>query len=118
MLEKTFENPLDSKEIKSVTPKGNQHLTFIGRMNAEAKTSILWPRDVKSQLIIKDPDAGKDWGWEEKGTTEERWLDGITDSMDMSLIKLRDREQQGSLVCCSSWGHKKSDMTEQQQAFK
>ena len=56
MLEKTFENPLDSKEIKSVT----QPLVFIGRMNAEAKTSILWPCDVKSQLIIKDPDAGKD----------------------------------------------------------
>ena len=60
VLEKTFENPLDSKEIKSVTPKGNQHLTFIGRMNAEAKTSILWPRDEKNWLIWIAPDAG--WG--------------------------------------------------------
>ena len=60
MLEKTLENPLDCKEIKSVTPKGNQPLIFIGRMNAEAKAPILWPRDAKSQLIGKDPDAGKD----------------------------------------------------------
>ena len=59
-------------------------------MNAEAKAPILWPHDAKSQLIVKDPDAGKDWGWEEKGATEERWLDCITDSMIMSLIKLRE----------------------------
>ena len=69
-----------------------------------------------SQLIRKDPDAGKDWGQEETGMTETRWLNGITDLMDMSLSKLWEvvccREGQGSLVCCSPWGHKESDMTE------
>ena len=84
VLEKTLETPLDCKEIQAVHPKGNQSWIFIGRTNAEAKTPILWPPDVKNWLIWKDPDAGKDWRWEEKGP----WLDGITYLMDMSLSKL------------------------------
>ena len=72
VLEKTLENSLDCKEIQPVHPKGNQSWIFIDRTDAEAKTSILWPLDAKSWLIWKDPDAGKDWGPEEKGTTEDK----------------------------------------------
>ena len=89
MLEKTLESPLDSKEIKPVNSKGNQPRMFIGRTDAEAEVPILWPPDAKSWLIGKDPDAGKDWSQEEKGTTEDE-TDGISDSMDMSLSKLRE----------------------------
>ena len=71
VLEKTRDSPLDSKEIKPVHPKGNQCWLFIGRTDAEAEAPILWPRDAKSQLTGKDPDAGNDWGLEEKGTTED-----------------------------------------------
>ena len=71
VLEKTLENPLDSKEIKPINPKGNQSWIFIGRTEAKAETPILWPSDAKNWLIWKDPDAGKDWRWEEKGTTED-----------------------------------------------
>ena len=74
-------SPLDCKEIQPVHPKGDQSWVFIGRTDFEAETPILWPPDAKSWLIWKDPDPGKDWGQEEKGTTE----DGITDSMDMGL---------------------------------
>ena len=84
VLEETLKSPLDSKEIKLVNPKGNQSWIVIGRAGAEAETPILWPPDEKNWLIGKDPDAGKDWGREEKGTTE----DGTTDSMDVSLSKL------------------------------
>ena len=82
VLEKTLESPLDYKEIQPVHPKGNQSRIFIGRTDAEAETPILWPPDVKNWFIWKDPDAGKDWGQKEKGTTEgetvgwHRWLDG------------------------------------------
>ena len=79
MLEKTLESPLDRKEIKPIYPKGNQSWIFIGRTDAEAETPILWPPDVKNGLIGKDPDAGEDWGQEEKGTTEDEMLDDITD---------------------------------------
>ena len=88
MLEKTLESPMDCREIQPVNPKGNQSWIVIGRNDAEAETPILWPPDAKSWLIWKDPDAGKDWMQEEKGWQRTRWLDGITDSMDMSSSKL------------------------------
>ena len=86
--EKTLESPLDCKEIQPVHPKGDQSWVFIGRTDVEAETPILWPPNVKSWLIWKDPDAGKDWRQEEKRTTEDKLVDGITDSMDMSLGEL------------------------------
>ena len=114
MLEKILESPLDCKEIQPVNTKGNQSWIFIGRTNAEAETPVLWPPDVKNQLIGKDPNAGKAWRQEEKGTTEDKmagwhhrldghgfgWTRGVSDG-------------QGGLECCDSWGHKESDMTEQ-----
>ena len=72
VLEKTLASPLDFKEIQPVHPKGNQSWIFIGRTDAEAEISILWPPDAKNWLIWKDPDAGKDWRWEEKGMTEDK----------------------------------------------
>jgi len=74
VLEKTFGSPLDCKEIQPVHPKGDQSLVFIGRTDAEAETPILWLPDVKNWLIWKDPDAGKDWRWEEKGMTEDEMV--------------------------------------------
>ena len=74
VLEKTFESPLDSKKIKPVNPKGTQHWTFIGRADAEAEAPILWPPDMNSQLIGKDPDAAKDWGQEEKRATGDEMV--------------------------------------------
>ena len=89
VLEKTVESPLDCKEIQPVHLKGNQPWIFIGRTDVEAETAILWPPDTKNWLIWKDPDAGEDWRQEEKGMTEDEMVDGITDSMDMSLSKLQ-----------------------------
>ena len=114
VLEKTLESPLDYKEIQPVYPKGDQSWVFIGRTDFEAETPILWPPDAKSWFIWKDPDAGKDWGQEEKGTTEDEmvgghhrlnrhgfgWTAGVGDG-------------QGGLAWCGSWGRKESDMTEQ-----
>ena len=113
VLEKTLESPLDWKEIQLVHLKGNQSWVFIGRTDAEAETPIFWPPDVKSWLIWKIPDAGKDWGQEEKGMTEDEmvgwhhrlyghgfgWTPGVGDG-------------QRGLACCGSRGCKKSDTTE------
>ena len=102
VLEKTLENPLDCKEIKPVKPKGNQSRIFTGRTDAEAETPILWPPDAKSQLIGKDPDAGKTEGRRRRRRQRMRWLDSIISSMDMSLSKLwdivKDREAWHSTV--------------------
>ena len=113
VLEKTLESPLDGKEIQPVHPKGNQSRIFIGRTDAEAKTPVLWPPDVKNWLIEKDPDAGKDWRWEEKGMTEDEivgwghWLNGHEFEQAPGV-----GDGQGSLVCFSPWGRKESDTTE------
>ena len=90
VLEKTLESPLGCKEIQAVHSEGDQPWDFFGRTDAEAETPVLWPPHAKSCLIGKDPDAGKDWRQDEKGTTEVRCLDGITDSMDMSLSELQE----------------------------
>ena len=111
-LEKTLESPLDCKEIQPVHPKGDQSWVFIGRTDAKAETPLLWPPHAKSWFIGKESDAGRDWGQEEKGTTEDEmagwyhqlngrefgWTPGVGDG-------------QGGLACCNSWGHKESDTT-------
>ena len=113
VLQKTLESPLNSKEIKAVNPKGNQPWIFIGRTDAEAETPILWPPDVKNWLIWKDPDAGKDWSQEEKGTTEDEmvawhhWFYGHEFEQAPGV-----GDGQGSLACCSPWGSNESDTTE------
>ena len=110
VLEKTLESSLDCKEIKPVNSKVNQSWIFIERTNAETPT--LWPSDVKSQLIRKDPDAGKDWRQEEKGTTEDEMV-GWHHQLSGPEFEPAwgDNEGQGSLACCSPWGHKESDTT-------
>ena len=113
VLEKTLESPLDCKEIQPVHPKEDQSWVFIGRTDVEAETPILRPPDVKSWLIWKDPDAGKDWGQEEKGTTEDEmvgwhhWLNGHGFGWTLAV-----GDGQGSLACCGSWSHKESNTTE------
>ena len=108
-----LENPLDFKETQPVHPRGYQSWVFIGRTDVEAETPILWLPDVKSWLTWKDPDTGKDWGQEEKGTIEDEmagWhhqLDGHGFGWTLGV-----GDGQGGLACCSSWGRKESDTTE------
>ena len=90
VLEKILESPLDCKEIQPVHCKGDQPWVFFGGTDAKAETPVLCLPHVKSWLIGKDPEAGKDWGQEEKGMTEDRWVKGITDSMDMCLSELQE----------------------------
>ena len=112
VLEKTLESPLDWKEIKPVSPKGNQPWIFIGRTEAEAEMPILWPHTPKSQLIGKDPSAGKDWRQEEKGMTEDKLLGWHHQLHGHEFEQtLGDSEGQGSLACCSPWGGKELDTT-------
>ena len=109
-----FKSPLDCKQIQPVHPKGNPSWTFTGRTDAEAETPILWPPNAKSWLIWKDPDAGIDWGQEEKGMTEDEmvgwhhWLDGHGFGWSVG-----GGDGQGGLVCCGLRGHKELDTTEQ-----
>ena len=108
-----LESPLDCKEIKPVNPKGDQSWIFTGRTDAEAETPILWLFAAKSSLIGKDPKAGKDWGQEEKGTTEEEvvgWHHRLNGHEFEQAPGVGDG--QGSLACCSPWGHKELDTTE------
>ena len=104
LLEKTLESPLDFKEIQLVLHKGDQSWVFIGRTDVEAETPIIWPPHAKSWLTRKDPDAGKDWGQEEKGTTEDvmagwhHWLDAHEFGWTPGV-----GDRQGGLACCSSW---------------
>ena len=137
VLEKTLENPLDCKEIQPVHSevciiiiyilqirkwrhsklqekknKGDQSWVFFGRNDAKAETPVLWPPHAKSWLVRKDSDAGRDWGQEEKGTTEDEmtgwhhWLDGQESEWALGV-----GDGQRGLACCDSWGHKESDMT-------
>ena len=113
VLEKTLESPLDCKEIQPVHSKGDQSWVFFGRTDAAAETPVLWPPHAKSWLIGKDSDAGRDWGQEEKGTTEDEmagWhhqLDGREFEWTLGV-----GDGQGGLACCDSWGCKGSDTTE------
>ena len=113
VLEKTLQSPLDCKEIQPVHPRGDQSWVFIGRTDVEAGTPILWPPHAKSWLIGKDPDAGMDWGQEEKGTTEDE-MAGWHHQLDGHELESTPGvgDGQGGLACWDSWGHKESDTTE------
>ena len=112
VLEKTLESPLDYKEIKPFTSKGNQFWIFIGRTDAEAETPVLWPSDGRNWLIVKDPDAGQDWRQEEKGMTEDEMVGWHHQFNGHELGQTPgDGDGQGSLVCCSPWGCEELDTT-------
>ena len=114
VLEKTLESPVDCKEIQPVHSKGDQSWVLFGSNDAKAETPVLWPPHAKSWLIEKDYDAGRDWGQEEKGMTEDEmagwhhWLDGRKCEWTPGV-----GEGQGGLACCCSWGRKESETTEQ-----
>ena len=111
VLEKTLKSSLKSKEIQPVHLKGNNSWIFIGRTDAEAP--IIWPPDAKNRLIWKDPDAGKDCRWEDKGMTEDEiagWQHLFNGHEFEEAPRVGDGQR--SLVCCSPWGHKESDTTE------
>ena len=113
VLEKTLESPLDCKEIQPVHSEGDQPWDFFGKNDAKAETPVLWPPHAKSWLTGKDSDAGRNWGQEEKGTTEDEiagwhhWLDGRESEWTPGV-----GDGQGGLACCDSWGRKESDTTE------
>ena len=111
VLEKSPKSPLDCK-VKQVNPKGSQAWMFTGRSNIAAEAPMVWPPDAKSQLIRKDPDAGKDWGQEKRATEDEMvgWYHRLNGHEFEQTPG--DGEGQGSLACCSAWGHKESDMSE------
>ena len=114
VLEKILESPLDSKEIKPVNPKGNQPWILIERTDAETEAPILWPPDAENRLIRKDHDAGKDWRQEEKGVMEDEMVVWHHQFNGHELEWIPgDGEGQGNLACCSPWGRKESDRTEQ-----
>ena len=114
VLEKTLASPLNCKEVQPVHSKGDQSWVFFGRTDGEAETPILWPPHVKSWLIGKDSDAGRDWGQEEKGATEDE-MAGWHHRPNGHEFEWTPRigDGQGGLVCCSSWGGKESNTTEQ-----
>ena len=107
MLDKTLESPLDCKEIKPVNFKGNLSWRFIGRTDAEAEAPILWPPDAKSQLIRKDPDAGKDWGQKEKGVAEDNMIRSLD---NMNLSKFWEMVMYREAWCAAVHGVTESDM--------
>ena len=114
LLEKTLQSPLYCKKIQPIYSKRDQSWVFIGRTDVEAETPVLWPPDVKSWLIGKDPDAGKYWRQKKKGMTEDEmvgWHHRLNGHEFGWTLGVGDGE--GGLACCSSWGRKESDMTEQ-----
>ena len=116
VLEKTFENPFNRKEIKLISLKGNKSWIFIGRTDAKVEVPVLWLPDAKNRLIGKDPDAEKDWRWKEKGTTEDEMVGWHHRLNGHEFEQMPgDSEGQGSLACYSSWGLKKLDMTVDEQ---